>query len=199
MSGYVNSATQTMPEWLENIRIIVNKKNWSDSTARQIFMLRTTGSLYRFLFKELNIETLTLDQILDKIHNRFVTVDQDLIDNARLRSIEMLDDETVPEYWERFDAVACRTPMSDFDKMTVFINGLRTDIKHGVIDHFPDSLTAAYNAAQRVETWHDLFIDQSEHPNSPVNNSSTNWQQSQEKLPFLSPTSYHSSPKTSVF
>ncbi len=192
MSGIGGSKTQTMAEWIDNIRVVVTKKRWSDYTARQIFMLRTKGSLYRFLFKENDIDALPLGRILDLIRGRFVTVDQELIDHATIRSIKMENDESVDAYWERFDAIAGRMSKSDFDKMSDFISGLRDDIKEGTVDRHPDSLLAAYNAAQRVESWKNAFYDRSKSSKKSFNSNSnfipyskpqSSWQSNRDRTP----------------
>ena len=92
--------------WIEKLQSIVRHQGWTDADIRQVFLFRTGGALNDFLFKDLDISTMTFAQIVAAIFQKWNTIDRLMINTQKLQNIRMKDGETVKEYYERFIDVA---------------------------------------------------------------------------------------------
>ncbi len=170
--------------WIEKLQAIARNQRWTDADIRQVFLFRTEGTLNDFLFKELDISTMTFAQIVNAIFTKWNNIDRIMINTHKLQNTRMNDGETVEEYYERFLDVANRvTNKSDFDKMISFIDGLTEELReHMVKNSHPKDLDSAYNAAQNAESWRALFK-----PKKPVTKKETIYQVIRPVMPQRPP------------
>ncbi len=145
--------------WIEKLQSIARNQQWTDADIRQVFLFRTGGALNNFLFKDLDISTMTFTQIVDAIFQKWNNIDRLMINTQKLQNTRMKDGETVEEYYERFIEVAARvTNKSDFDKMVAFIDGLTEELREQMVKNAqPKDLDSAYTSAQNAESWKSLF------------------------------------------